>query len=86
MQETTDNRVIRLVTAANLQEASVWVQALEEEGICCRLVGDILGNYGVFQGAMCPEIWVLKKDEEQARILLESHHHPAVDVETPNES
>lgn len=73
MQDVHENSVVRLVTAANLQEATVWLQALEEEGITCRLVGDILGTYGVFFGAMCPEIWVVESDAERALEILNSH-------------
>jgi hypothetical protein len=38
MSGTTEDRVVRLATASNPQEAALWQQALEAEGIRCRVV------------------------------------------------
>jgi len=72
---------VHLANARNPVEANIWRQALEEEGISCKVVGDLLeagiGNVG----SVGPEVWVPAKDVEQARAFLAAHHGAAEEPE-----
>jgi hypothetical protein len=71
------DEIVRLATAANPQEAHVWRQALEREGIRAQVVGDYLdAGVGDVPG-LRPEVWVRREDLERARSLLEAHRHGA---------
>ena len=72
MSTCADNSIVRLATASNPQEASLWQQALESEGVRCRIVGDMLGSFEV---AIQPEIWVFDSDLDQARAVLKEQAH-----------
>jgi hypothetical protein len=65
--------IVRLAQAADSTEARIWMQALEAEGIRCRLVGEhletILGKLPRGQA----EIWVYKDDLERGRTILAAH-------------
>ena len=65
--------MVHLANARNPIEANVWRQALEEEGISCTVVGDLLeagiGNVG----SISPEVWVHADDAERARAFLAAH-------------
>jgi len=68
--------IVRLATATNPQEAYLWQQALSEEGIQARVVGDLLdAGVGDVPGIR-PEVWVHRNDAERARALLAAHEHP----------
>ena len=66
------------MTARSPQEAHLWRQALEDEGIRCRVVGEYLGSFGVvYPGQPVPELWVHKEDAERAQAILGSFKkHP----------
>ena len=65
--------IVRLATATHPQEAHVWRQALENEGIRCQVVGDYL-NAGIGDvPGMRPEVWVYRDDLERARAILDAH-------------
>jgi hypothetical protein len=73
MSASSDDSIVRLATAANPQEASLWQQALEAEGIRCRIVGEMLGSFGVvYPGSVRPEIWVFESDVDRARAVLQN--------------
>ena len=73
MSESEEDRVVRLATASNPQEAALWRQALEAEGIRCRVVGESLGSFGVvYPGSVQPEIWVFRTDAERVQAILEA--------------
>ena len=73
MSGTAGDRIVRLATASNPQEAALWQQALEAEGIHCRVVGEMLGSFGVvYPGSVQPEICVFESDADRARTVLES--------------
>jgi hypothetical protein len=73
MSGTADDRIVRLATASNPQEAALWQQALETEGICCRVVGETLGSFGVvYPGSVQAEIWVFESDVDRVRAVLQS--------------
>jgi hypothetical protein len=73
MNASADDRIVRLATASTPQEAALWRQALEGEGIRCRSVGEMLGSFGVvYPGSVQPEIWVFESDVDRARAVLQS--------------
>ena len=69
--------IVRLAQASNQAEAYLWQQALEEEGIPCKVVGDLLEAGLVDAPGIRPEIWVHRPDLERARAFLQAHVHPA---------
>ena len=74
MSTCADNSIVRLATASNPQEASLWQQALESEGVRCRIVGEKLGSFGVvYPGSVRPEIWVFESDADRARAVLQNN-------------
>lgn len=73
MSASADDRIVRLATASNPQEAVLWQQALKAEGIRCRVVGETLGSFGVvYPGSVQPEVWVFESDADRARPVLQS--------------
>jgi hypothetical protein len=69
-----DDIIVRLASAATLQEAYAWRVLLEQEGIRCQVVGDYLTEgYGVGVPGMYPEVWIHRDDLEKARAILEAH-------------
>jgi hypothetical protein len=69
---TKDNAhdVVRVTTAANAVQAHVWQQALEDEGIPCKVVGDLLdAGIGDLPG-ISPEIWVHRDDLARAQEII----------------
>jgi hypothetical protein len=67
------NDVVRLAEASNPVQAHIWEQALSDEGIECKVVGDYLAaGLGDIPG-MLPEIWVHRQDLEKAQAILEHH-------------
>jgi hypothetical protein len=74
--------IVRLATARDPQEAEFWRQALEDEGIRCRVVGEFLGSFGVVPpGHPVPEVWVRQVDAERARQILDKLSGPAREPE-----
>ena len=72
MSDRPGQEIVRLVTASSPQEAHLWRQALADEGIRCRVVGEYLGSFGVvYPGHPVPELWVHQEDAERARVVLE---------------
>lgn len=66
--------VVCLAHAANFAEATIWLQALEDEGIDARVVGE---NLESALGEIPPgqtEVWVHRGDLERARAILDAHH------------
>jgi hypothetical protein len=77
------DEIVRLATASNPQEAHIWRQALEREGIRAQVVGDYLdAGVGDVPGLRA-EVWVRHQDLERARSVLEAHQHGA---EEPTEA
>jgi hypothetical protein len=70
MSENPTEEIVRLATAPNVPVANIWEQALKEEGIRCKLVGDYLETgLGNIPG-MRAEIWVHKEDAERAQAII----------------
>ena len=71
MSKANPDDVVRLTTAPNPAQAHIWEQALKEEGISCRVVGDYLdAGIGDIPG-MSAEIWVHRDDVARAQRILE---------------
>ena len=71
MPNRNADAIVRLVIAGSPQEAQLWRQALEEEGISCRVVGEYLGSFGIVPpGHPVPELWVHQEDAERAQAIL----------------
>jgi hypothetical protein len=79
MAERDPDDVVRLMTAANPVEAHVVEQALRDEGIESRVVGDYLGaGIGDVPG-LRPEVWVHRDDFETAQSVLEKRRAAPAD-------
>jgi hypothetical protein len=65
--------IVRLTTASNPAEAHLWCEALEDEGIQCKVVGDYLdAGVGDIPGIRA-EVWVHRNDVERAQAILAAH-------------
>lgn len=68
--------LVRLATAPNPALAHLWEQALHEEGIKARVVGDYLdAGLGDIPG-LSAEIWVHRDDVARATEILKRGDHP----------
>jgi hypothetical protein len=79
--------IVRVATATNPMEAHVMQQALEAEGISCKVVGDYLeAAFGDIPG-MRAEVWVHRNDLAAAQALLAKPLTSSAteDTETANE-
>jgi hypothetical protein len=73
--------IVRLAQARNPQEAFIWRDALENEGIRCRVVGDWLaGGFGEMSPTV-PEVWVYRQDYDRARAILDAHQGKSANEE-----
>jgi hypothetical protein len=67
--------IVRLTTTSNPAEAHLLAEALQEEGIRCRVVGEYLdAGVGDIPGIR-PEVWVHREDLERAEAVLAEHQH-----------
>lgn len=65
-----EDEIVRIATALNPEQAYIWRDALEAEGIKCQVVGDYLdAGIGNISG-LSPEIWVHRDDAERAAGVL----------------
>jgi hypothetical protein len=72
MPDRHADEIVRLATASSPQEAHLWRQALEDEGIHCQVVGEYLGGFGIVPpGHPVPELWVHREQAERAQAVLE---------------
>jgi hypothetical protein len=62
--------VVRLAQASNPQEAHIWRQALEAEGIRCKVVGDYLDAGLGDISSLRAEVWVHRDDLTRAEAIL----------------
>jgi len=70
MSANPDDEIVRLLTAPNPAEAHIWEQALRDEGIKAKVVGDFLdAGLGDIPG-MKAELWVRRGDAERAMEIL----------------
>jgi hypothetical protein len=78
LEPNPNDEIVRLAIARDPQEAHLWRQALGgDEAICCRVVGEFLGSFGVAPpGQPVPELWVRREDAERARRILDEFATP----------
>ena len=66
-----EDDIVRLATAPNPADAHIWQQALQDEGISSKVVGDYLdAGLGDIPG-LTAEIWVHRDDAARAKSILE---------------
>jgi hypothetical protein len=71
MSDRHGDEVVQLVTASDPQQARLWRQALEDQGIRCPVAGKYLGGFAVAPpGYPVPELWVHQEDAERAQAIL----------------
>src|SRR5262245_19057645 len=64
------DEIARVGKAGNPQEAQIWRQILEENGIRSQVVGEHLAQlFGAIPPSY-PEVWVNRSDLERARALI----------------
>jgi hypothetical protein len=81
MSELPTDEIVRVATAPNPPVAHIWEQALKDEGIRCKIVGDYLdAGLGNIPG-MRAEVWVHKEDAERAEAIIRQLE-AAADTET----
>jgi hypothetical protein len=79
-----DDDIVHLATARNPFQAHAWEQALRQEGISCKVVGDYLdAGIGDISGFL-PEIWVRRDDRTRAEKLLEELEQSQSDSDGPD--
>ena len=66
--------MVHIPDAANPEEAVFWKESLEQEGIPCKLVGDIFETGFPLSGVLItpPEVWVRQSDLERATAILDT--------------
>jgi hypothetical protein len=70
--ENDRDEIVRLAHAVNPVEAHIWEEALQAEGIKCRVTGDYLDvGIGNIPGLRA-EVWVRKEDLPRAEEILRS--------------
>jgi len=70
MSTEPDDEIVCLATAENPFQAHVWEQALKDEGIRCKVVGDYLdASLGDIPGLKA-EVWVHRDDLARAEAVL----------------
>lgn len=70
MSERESNDVVCLTTAATPAQAHIIEQALQAEGVECKVVGDFLdAGLGDISGLLA-EVWVHREDLESAQQII----------------
>ncbi len=73
MSNQHEENIVCVAHALTPAEAHIWQNALEEEGIRCKVVGDFLeAGIGNISGLRA-ELWVHEEDAERARQILDQH-------------
>jgi hypothetical protein len=81
MPERDPNDIVCLVTAPNPAQAHIWAQALNDEGVQARVVGDYLdAGLGNIPGARAM-VWVHRDDVGRAEAILKSNENAIGDAE-----
>src|SRR5438874_2247064 len=80
------NDIVRLVHAPNPAQAHIWEQALRDEGIEAKVVGDYLdAGLGDVSGIQS-EVWVHRNQLAAAQEVLRHHPHASPDTDAEEES
>lgn len=64
------NDIVRVAIATSTTQVHIWENALRDEGIDCKVVGDML-EIGISGPGMQSEIWVHEKDAARAREIID---------------
>lgn len=82
MKERPDEEIVRVATAPNPTLAHIWEEALKDEDIGCKVVGDYLDvAYGDIPG-MRAEVWVHKEDAVRASEIIQKLEQSAQQDDT----
>jgi hypothetical protein len=82
--QVPNEEVVRLAVAGNPMQAHIWQQALEAEGIPCRVVGDYLAaGLGDIPG-LSAELWVHRGDVARAEEILRQGQAVADEDKAPD--
>ena len=65
--------IARVGTVSNPQEAQLWRQILEENGIRCQVVGEHLEQLFGAIPPTYPEVWVHRSELERARKVIDEY-------------
>src|SRR5262249_28246603 len=80
--EPERDEIVRLATAPNPIQAHIWEEALEAEGIRCKVVGDFLdAGVGDIPG-LSAEVWVHRTDLARAEEILRQGQEASRDEES----
>ncbi len=75
MNSETKDEMVRLAHAPNPVLAHIWQQALEAEGVQCKVLGDFLeGGISDISG-LTAEVWVAAHDLARAEEIVRQHQH-----------
>lgn len=81
MSEWQPDEIVRVARSLNPAHAHIYRQALQDEGIRCKVVGDNLeGGFGDLIG-MSAEIWVHKVDADRADKIIKAHERRLAEEE-----
>jgi hypothetical protein len=77
MADRDAHDIVRLTTATNPAQAHILAQALRDEGIHTKVVGDFLdASFGDLPGTR-PEVWVHREDLAAAEEVLRRSQNAA---------
>lgn len=75
-EDASTEEIVRVGTASSIAEAYAWRQALRDEGVECKVVGEYLGGVGLVPSNQLAEVWVHVGDFEKARSILKQWLEP----------
>ncbi len=85
MHDQHEDDIVCLATSITPVQAHIWQNALEEEGVRCKVVGDYLeSGLGNVPGVGA-ELWVHQDDLERAKEILMQHKDFAEDAAEEDE-
>jgi hypothetical protein len=79
MANEQEQHIVRLATASTPVQAHIWQQALQDEGIESKVVGDYLdAGLGDLPGLRA-ELWVHPRDAERAAAIIKQGRETSPD-------
>lgn len=86
MNSEHQHDLVRLASAANPFQAHIWEQALRQDGVRCKVVGDYLdAGIGDIPG-FAAEVWVEAADIARAEAILREHQGCSRVIVRPDEN
>src|SRR5262249_33863030 len=86
MSKEDPRDIVRLANAANVAEAHILKQALEDEGISCQVMGEYQEAFVGDIPGMYPEVWVHRDDLAGAEEVLRRRREEAKEEEVDESS